>query len=68
MGGVGGLRRDGDFRVGGDLELAGSWPEFVIVTRRTSASSSAETTTSKVVCNSPSCREKEARSSLKSTS
>jgi hypothetical protein len=42
-------------------------PELVIVTRRTSASSSPETTTSRVVFNSPSVREKEARSALKVT-
>ena len=55
--------------IGGDhRSLARRLPEFEIETRRTSASSSAETSTSMVVVSVPSRRVNSARSSLKTTS
>ena len=55
MRGVGGGRREHELGVGGDLDLARrGCPLFVSDTRRTSASSSGETTTSSVVVSVPS--------------
>ena len=56
MGRIGCGRRQDDFGVRGQLDLAGSRPRFVIDTRRTSASCSGETTISSVVAIAPSRR------------
>ena len=53
---VGCGRRQHDFSVRGQLDLAGRVPRFVIDTRRTSASCSGETTISSVVAIVPSRR------------
>ena len=65
---IGGLRRQRQFGVGRDFDFPGTPPVFEIEMRRTSASSSAETSTSSVVVNVPSRRVNSARSSLKATS
>ena len=67
MGDVGSLGRQHQLRIGRDVDLRTRLPEFDIDTRRTSASSSAETRTSAVVLSVPSRRVNSARSSLNAT-
>ena len=58
-------RRQHELGIGGELDLARAAAGLVIETRRTSASSSAETSTSSVVVSVPSRRMNSARSSVK---
>ena len=62
-----GLRRQHELGIGRHSMSRPRLPEFAIETRRTSASSSADTITSNVVVSAPSCRVISARSSSKVT-